>query len=244
MSNLKVNNITALGGGAPSITDTPTDDMVVMKSGDTMTGNLDVQAYFTVLPASANGDGTGISNGTSATNGMYIDSPINPERTGAIGMTVSGQNIANLSLAKKAPSTTGASFIRFQYVGNVSGSITLQTSTSINYNATSDYRLKENVVPIAGAASLVNQLKPYRYNFISNPELPMLGFLAHEVQEVLPSVVTGTKDAVDEDGKDDYQQMDYGKLTPILTAALQEALARIETLEAKVQSVIDAQPKL
>ena len=76
-------------------------------------------------------------------------------------------------------------------------------------------------------------------NAFSILEFQMLVFLAHEVQEVLPSVVTGTKDAVDEDGKDDYQQMDYSKLTPILTAALQEAITRIEALEAEVQSLKD-----
>ena len=209
----------------------------VLKSGDTMSGNLNVEAFLSVLDPAANGDGAGISEGLSPWSGAYIDSPVSPTRTGAIANQISSQSVANLSVSKARPSTTGATFIRFNYIGGVAGSVTLQTSTSINYNATSDYRLKENVVPIAGAASLVNQLKPYRYNFISNPELPMLGFLAHEVQEVLPSVVTGEKDAVDENGKDDYQQMDYSKLTPILTAALQESLIRIETLETKVTSL-------
>ena len=227
MSTLKVNNITALND----------EQQYLDLAGGTITGNLNVEAFISVLDPAANGDGTGIINGTAPDNGMYIDSPINPERTGAIGIQVSGQNINNLSLAKKGPSTTGSSFIKFFYQGSTSGSVTLQTTTSVLYNTTSDYRLKANVVPIAGASSLVSQLKPCRYNFISNPELPMLGFLAHEVQEVLPSVVTGTKDAVDEDGNDDYQQMDYGKLTPILTAALQESITRIEALEAEVQSL-------
>jgi len=61
----------------------------------------------------------------------------------------------------------------------------------------------------------------------------MDGFIAHEVQEVVPIAATGTKDAVKEDGTPDYQGIDQAKLIPLLTKALQEAIARIEVLEAK-----------
>lgn len=216
-------------------TEAPQAQEVVKKSGDSITGPLTLRSWLTVLPVG--GTGNGLGTGVSSTNGLSFNTPDEADRAGAIASQVSGQSATNISLSKKGPSTTGAKYINFAFSGSQSGSITVQSSTSINYNATSDYRLKENVAPIAGAASILNQLKPCRYNFISNPELPMLGFLAHEVQEVLPSVVVGKKDAVDKYGKDDYQQMDYSKLTPILTAALQEALTRIETLEAKVQTL-------
>jgi hypothetical protein len=221
----------------------PGPNKYVKKSGDTVTGDLNVQGSliangpnFQVFPEG--GTGAGIIDGTGVNNGMYVvGSNSGTAAYGAIRNQVSDQQIANLALSKKGPSTQNAKFITFAFVGNNCGSVTLQSNTSVLYNDTSDYRLKENVVPIAGAASLVNQLKPYRYNFISDPELPMLGFLAHEVQEVLPAIVTGEKDAVDENGKAVIQQMDYSKLTPILTAALQETLARVEALEAEVKSL-------
>jgi hypothetical protein len=65
----------------------------------------------------------------------------------------------------------------------------------------------------------------------------MDGFLAHEAQAVVPEAVTGEKDAVDDDGNPVYQGIDQSKLVPLLTAALQEAIGRIETLEAEVAAL-------
>ena len=77
-------------------------------------------------------------------------------------------------------------------------------------------------------------LKPSRFNFIGDGET-VDGFLAHEVQEVVPQAVNGEKDAVDQEGNDLYQSMDASKMVPLLTAALQEAIAKIESLEARIQ---------
>ncbi len=220
--------------GRVVVTPTTSGDYV-LRAGDTMTGNLNASIGLQVIPDG--GTPAGLYNGTCPNNGMYITASTATGSAGAIAIQTADQGASNLMLSKKGPATVGSKFLQFAYGGFESGSITLASSTSINYNATSDYRLKENVVPITAAASTLKQLNPCRYNFVTNPELPMLGFLAHEVQEVLPSVVTGTKDAVDEDGENVYQQMDYSKLTPILTAALQEALARIETLETDIQSL-------
>jgi hypothetical protein len=60
--------------------------------------------------------------------------------------------------------------------------------------------------------------------------------LAHELAEVVPEAVTGEKDAVDAEGKPVYQGIDQSKLVPLLTAALQEALAKIESLEARLDA--------
>ena len=70
----------------------------------------------------------------------------------------------------------------------------IQTSgSSTLYNTSSDYRLKENVTPIVGAADRVKALKPYRFNFIADADKTVDGFLAHEAQEVVPEAVTGEK---------------------------------------------------
>ena len=130
------------------------------------------------------------------------------------------------------------------------------------FTTTSDYRTKENIVPLENAVDRVKQLKPCRFNFIDGVGMEagrtVDGFIAHEAQEVVPEAVEGVKDAMttkteivtpaqyDEEGnlvseavREDveipaYQGIDQSKLVPLLTAALQEALTRIETLEAKV----------
>jgi hypothetical protein len=123
------------------------------------------------------------------------------------------------------------------YNGNgLVGSITTSGSATA-YNTSSDYRLKENVVPLTGAADRLNQLQVHRFNFIADPDTTVDGFIAHEAQAVVPECVTGTKDEVDADGNPVYQGIDQSKLVPLLTAALQEAIGRIETLEAKVAAL-------
>ena len=126
---------------------------------------------------------------------------------------------------------------RFHAAFSISGSIvgTISTSgSSTAYNTSSDYRLKENVEPVEGAAARVLQLKPVRFNFIADPDTVVDGFIAHEAQEVVPECVTGEKDAVDDEGNPVYQGIDQSKIVPLLTAALQEALVKIEILEARL----------
>jgi hypothetical protein len=103
-----------------------------------------------------------------------------------------------------------------------------------SYNTTSDYRLKENVAPLTGAINRLNQLQVRRFNFIANPGKTVDGFIAHEVQAVVPECVTGAKDEVDDDGNPVYQGIDQSKIVPLLTAALQEALQKIEDLEGRL----------
>ena len=111
--------------------------------------------------------------------------------------------------------------------------------TSTNFNSASDYRLKENITKINDGISRVKQLNPSRFNFIGNPDNTVDGFIAHEVQGIVPEAVSGEKDAVNEDGKPEYQGVDYGRITPLLTAALKEAIEKIEMLEARI-AVLEA----
>ena len=99
------------------------------------------------------------------------------------------------------------------------------SSANVLFASSSDYRLKENQIPIVGALKKVAQLKPYTFNWIADPKIRVSGFFAHEAQEVVPEAVDGEKD-----GKD-MQSVDYSKFVPLLTAAVQELTARIEALE-------------
>ena len=65
-----------------------------------------------------------------------------------------------------------------------------------SYSTSSDYRLKENVVAMSGATERLKQLNPSRFNFIADADTTVDGFLAHEVQAVVPEAITGTKDAM------------------------------------------------
>jgi hypothetical protein len=131
---------------------------------------------------------------------------------------------------------TNGTFIQFFHAGDGSqiGSITNNGGTATAYNTSSDYRLKENVTAVTDGITRLQQLKPSRFNFIADPDKTVDGFLAHEVQTIVPEAITGEKDAVDEDGNPEYQGIDQSKLVPLLTAALQEAIGRIETLEGMV----------
>jgi uncharacterized protein YjbI with pentapeptide repeats len=140
--------------------------------------------------------------------------------------------------------------VAFVRAGGDQGNISVDVG-STTFNSGSDYRKKENDVTIADGITKLKQLRPIRFNWKEDSSKTLIdGFFAHEVQNVIPSCVDGTKDAVvtqadidngdyKQEQKDDpkYQSMDYSKLTPLLTAALQEAVAKIETLEAKVAAL-------
>lgn len=114
------------------------------------------------------------------------------------------------------------------------GSVTHSNATgTTSYNSTSDYRVKENVTGIIDPILRLKQLRPVQFNFIGCT-CTIGGFLAHEVSPVVPEAVTGSKDAVDDNGAPVYQQFDPSKLVPLLTAAIQDAIARIEALEAQI----------
>jgi hypothetical protein len=116
-------------------------------------------------------------------------------------------------------------------VGNIS-----ITASATAYNTSSDYRLKNTVAPMTGALAKVAQLKPVTYKWNvdgSDGE----GFIAHELQAVVPDAVTGTKDAVDAEGKPVYQGIDTSFLVATLTAAIQEQQAMIEQLKADVAAL-------
>jgi hypothetical protein len=162
--------------------------------------------------------------------------------------------------------------------GTLCGSINVNAGgNTVSYETSSDYRLKENVIDLTNATTRIKNLKPKRFNFKAKPDTTLDGFLAHEVQSVIPEAASGTKDAtetkknvvvnnkgnVEHEGvtEEDWKQgkidekfandtqwfaekefikpqgVDTSKLVPLLTAALQEAVAKIEALEARVTTL-------
>ena len=139
-----------------------------------------------------------------------------------------------------AYSVSIAGATRFTVVHSGGGNMVLSNPSSgnVTYSTSSDYRLKENVSTINNALTTVKSLKPYQFTWKHDSTIGQ-GFFAHEVLETTPNsqAALGTKDAVDSENNPIYQQVDYSKLVPLLTAALQEATAKIETLETKVAAL-------
>jgi hypothetical protein len=141
---------------------------------------------------------------------------------------------SNRQILKTATSvTTSGSLVAFYNPNGLVGTISVGGSSTA-FNTSSDYRLKENVIPVTDGITRLQQLKPSRFNFISDPDTTVDGFIAHEVQTIVPEAITGEKDEVDDEGNPEYQGIDQSKLVPLLTAALQEAVAKIESLEARL----------
>lgn len=110
--------------------------------------------------------------------------------------------------------------------------------TNVVYSGTSDYRLKENIVPLSNAVTKLKALNPVQFTWKETPAAGLQdGFLAHEFKEVIPNGVIGDKDQVDADGNIKPQTLDASFAIPVLTKALQEAIARIESLEAEVAAL-------
>ena len=143
----------------------------------------------------------------------------------------------------------GALRLLIEHTGGGNMRLRNHSSGSVTYSTSSDYRLKENATTINNALTTIKALKPYQFTWKHDNKLGQ-GFFAHEAQAVLPDigVVSGTKDEVQteddtkHDGqwkKDDpiYQSVDYSKLVPLLTAALQEETAKREALEARVAAL-------
>jgi hypothetical protein len=144
--------------------------------------------------------------------------------------------------------------VRFYCNNADKGSIDFDGSNTISYTSSSDYRLKEDDVPMTGATERVKALRPINFAWKSDGSR-VDGFLAHEVQEIVPEAISGTKDAMrdeeyevtpavlDDDGNvvtkavmgtrsvPDYQGIDQSKLVPLLVKTIQELEARITTLE-------------
>jgi len=179
------------------------------------------------------------SNGFGITAGSNL--PIFAKATATNGTAIAAQNLSTyntvpLTVASDFSNGTLVVFYAGTFPSSVSTTGTIAISgAGTNYNVTSDYRLKSNIAPISNAVTKLKQLAPKTYTWTNHPNVgTVYGFIAHELQAVIPQAVTGEKDAIDEDGKPKYQGVDSSNLIPFLTAALQEAITRIEALEAKV----------
>ena len=132
---------------------------------------------------------------------------------------------------------TGAAGMVYFYNGNGEVGKIITDGSATSYNTSSDYRLKENVDYDFTALDRVAQLKPSRFNFISDADTTVDGFLAHEVQDIVPEAISGEKDGVDDEGHPEYQGIDQSKLVPLLTKAIQEQQTIIDDLKTRIEAL-------
>jgi hypothetical protein len=226
-------NMTVGGTGANAYLRFKTADTERMRidvSGNVLVGTTAVNATSAKLTVVAGGNGISLSVGNGNV-GAYM--------TNTSGTTA------------WTPFSFNNNGTTFSQIGSISC-----TPTATAYNISSDYRLKENVVTDWDATTRLKQLKPSRFNFIADADKTVDGFLAHEVQDVVPEAITGAKDAMrdeeyevtpavlDDDGNvvteavmgtrsvPDYQGIDQSKLVPLLVKTIQELEARITALES------------
>jgi len=204
---------------------------------------------YNLQVAGARSDSFEIYDNTAGTQRLTIDSSGNLI-VGTTVSTPSGNNVVGiwnsigtgsyagvLRVGHSTSNVSGSGYVDFWYNGGNIGSISQNGTTAVAYNTTSDYRIKENVVGITDGITRIKSLKPSRFNFIAEADRTVDGFVAHEVSDIVPEAITGAKDAVDDKGNPQYQGIDQSKLVPLLTAALQEAIKKIETLETKVAAL-------
>ena len=161
-----------------------------------------------------------INNGGSINYGGHTG-----EATGSTGgITMSVDNNDRMNFICATTGTGNLELIEFRNPNGTVGDIK-SNGTSTSYNTSSDYRLKENVTYTWDATTRLKQLKPARFNFKTDTDTTLDGFLAHEVSSIVPQAISGEKDG------EKMQSIDQSKLVPLLVKTIQELEARIATLE-------------
>jgi hypothetical protein len=245
-----------------SVADAEITNSIIFQTNDASTGGTGETGYIKQVSEVSTGNQFGLAFGASnnpgpASEKMRISglgdvfmhgTSINGTENDA------GYSVGGLSFRVSRNTTANANQIVFYNPNGAVGAIKTSGSAT-TYNTSSDYRLKENVVPMSDALQRIGNLKPSRFNFIANDSVVVDGFLAHEVQEHVPEAISGEKDAMkdeeyevtpavlDDDGNEitpavmdtrsvpEYQGIDQSKLVPLLVGAIQELTARIAALE-------------
>jgi hypothetical protein len=192
-------------------------------------GGLDIRTASNYIVLS---DGDGNPRGVFNNNGtFFIGAFTSPAGTQRLVLTANGSAGIEPMLFNELRSTAATeNYVFFYRNGSQVGAIT-NTLSATAYVTSSDYRLKENITPMTGALATVAQLKPVTYKWKATGENGQ-GFIAHELQAVVPDCVSGEKDAIDADGKPKYQGIDTSFLVATLTAAIQELKAEFDAYKA------------
>jgi len=207
-------------------------------------GYFDVAAGSNMLFTDGGVENMRIDSSGNVMVGSTSTNPVSSRANGAailaggsiVSRAISGGSYFGLSV------TSGVNLYFYTDNGSAfvtGGNISTNGATTA-YNATSDYRLKNNIQPLTDALSRVALLRPVKWTWkeeLGGTDPNGEGFVAHELAEILPMAVTGEKDAVDAEGKPQYQGVDTSFLVATLTAAIQEQQATIEALTTRITAL-------
>jgi hypothetical protein len=239
VSGLTASTALALNGSKNlvSVTNTGTGDNVLATSPTLVTPILGTPTSGTVTnltgTASININGTvgattantGVFTTLRTTGNVLLGTTTNPYGTRAT-LGFNGGSVLGMTFDDAYAVAGDSTAVYFARNASVVGTI-VTTLAATAYNTNSDYRLKNTIAPMTGALAKVALLKPCTYKWnVDNSNGQ--GFIAHELAEVLPQCVTGEKDAVDAEGKPQYQGIDTSFLVATLAAAIQELKAEFD----------------
>jgi hypothetical protein len=231
-AQLTVNTIASFGAGAVA---TPS----IAAKGDLNTG-----VWFPAADTIAASTGGSERMRIDSSGNLLVGTTTHADNAKAI-ISFTGGSSASRGLVMTSGSTASTAMIAFTNPNGYAQGEIITSGTTTSYNIVSDYRLKENVTPMTGALEKVVALKPCTYTWKVDGSSGQ-GFIAHELQAVIPDCVTGKKDAVetvddfDIEGKkigtkevNRYQGMDTSFLVATLVSAIQELKAEIDLLKAR-----------
>jgi hypothetical protein len=198
-------------------------------------GGLDIRTASNYIVLS---DGDGNPRGVFDGSGRFMVGAVTWDYSNA-GIGLSGNaseysyftRVSGYSVIINRKTTTG-DMMNLTYNGSQVGYISTN-GTGVTYGTVSDYRLKENILPMTGALDTVAQLNPVTYKWKETGDFSQ-GFIAHELAEVCPDAVVGEKDAIDENGKIKPQAIDTSFLVATLVSAIQELKAEVDSLKQQL----------
>jgi hypothetical protein len=238
--------MTLTASGRLGIGTTSPSDKLDVRGGRSYLESTSGDQYILKLTNPANADGVFLGSPATDSLAVYSASGTERARIDSSGNLLVGTTSATAKVAVNNGSVvqfTGAwennnagtqYFHSFAYNGGQIGQIT-GNNTGTTYATSSDYRLKENVQPMQDALAVIAQLNPVTYTWKADGSDGQ-GFIAHELQAVVPDCVTGEKDAVDAEGNPQYQGVDTSFLVATLVKAVQELKAEVDSLKAQLEA--------
>jgi hypothetical protein len=237
-------------GGQLRVTASSASSMFLVNPSTTYADGVDIQATYNGAgsfgPLKFTTSGTERMRINSAGQALFGATSLLGSRNSQVGININGKDdalfIQNYGSGigwgvtmRPSSSSSGGNGDCFNFTNTSFTTVgTIATSSSATaYNTSSDYRLKENIAPMIGALNTVSQLKPCTYTWKADGKDGQ-GFIAHELQAVIPDAVTGEKDAIDKDGNPRYQGVDASFLVATLTAALQELNAKVDAQAVRI----------
>lgn len=224
-------NMANTSGSFPRINSNLSGQMIRFRDDNVISVTMESSGGTRTYPMDIGGTGTGyIAMSGASLGGWSSNGNLSVLRSESSGYAASfHNNYAGGGGALLARiDNTAAALAGFYYGTTAVGTITTNGTTTA-YNTSSDYRLKTDVAPLAGALERVMALRPVQFTWRTSGVADR-GFIAHELQDIDPYAVTGEKDAVDEDGQPVYQGIDTSHLIADLAAAIQAQQTQIYAL--------------